>query len=389
MTTRMPPIPATGLAMRSTVTADGAVEIGLTETAVPVPGPGQVLIAVRAAPINPSDLMTMLCGADIGAAITEPDSPTIRIPLSASAFATASARVGIPMPVGQEGAGRVVAAGDGATGLLGRNVAVISPTAGTFADHLLANATDCVALPDELDARKAAGAFINPLTASAIVETVRLDHPGSGLIHTAAASSLGRILVKLCLQEGIPLVNIVRRGEQADLLRTLGAEHVCDSSDPDFHAVLASAIGATNATVAFDAVGGGTIAGDLLVAMESVAAARLDPPSPYGSFTAKHVYIYGHLDPAPTLLRNLGNGLLWGVSGWMMPQILARLGDERLAALRQRIVDEIETTFAIDHGPEVSLTQALTVPVITAATRCATGAKHLIVPAQPDSPPHS
>ncbi len=371
--------PERGLQMRSTLDSDGTIRLALTEVAVRQPGPRQVVVRIKAAPINPSDLMTMMGSADIADAHFggTSESPSVRIPLSPRLFDALGARVGVSLPVGQEGSGHVVAAGDDATHLIGRNVALMAPAAGTFAEYVTVPADDCLELPDTTDLLAAAAMFVNPLTALAIVETARLEGH-EALIHTAAASSLGQMLVKICRRDDIALVNIVRRDEQVQLLRAIGAEHVCNSSEPTFREDLIAAVKATGARVAFDAVGGGTMAGDLLAAMESAAAARMKRPSPYGSMELKHVYLYGHLDTTPTLVHNSGNGLLWGLSGWMMPQILARVGPERRAQMHQRILDELTTIFKTDYSQTISLTQSLTREAMTGYCRQSTGSKYLV-----------
>lgn len=371
--------PERGLQMRSTLDADGTISLALSEVAVRQPGPRQVVVRVKAAPINPSDLMTMMGPGDIAGAQFDgtPESPSVRIPVPPASFDALRARVGISLPVGQEGSGHVVAAGDDATHLLGRSVALMAPTAGTFAEYVTVPADDCLELSDTTDLLQAAAMFVNPLTALAIVETVRLEGH-EALIHTAAASSVGQMLVKICRRDDIALVNVVRRDEQVQLLRAIGAEHVCNSSHPTFRDDLIAAINATGARVAFDAVGGGTMAGDLLAAMESAAASRMKRPSPYGSLELKHVYLYGHLDTTPTLVHNSGNGLLWGLSSWMMPQILARVGPQRRSQMHQRILDELTTTFKTDYSQTISLTQALTRDAMTGYCRQATGSKYLI-----------
>jgi NADPH:quinone reductase len=221
--------------------------------------------------------------------------------------------------------------------------------------------------------------FCNPMTALAIAETVRLEGHGA-LIHTAAASNLGQMLVRICREDGIPLVNIVRRDEQAKLLTAIGAEHVCNSSAADFSEQLRSAVTATGATIAFDAIGGGAMPGVLLEAMEDVAAAQMGFYSPYGSLALKSVFIYGHLDRSPTVLHNSRYGMLWDLRHWALPQTMARVGAERVGEMQRRVLAGLKTTFGSRFTREISLAQALDPENLRACARMATGEKFLIDP---------
>ncbi|ORA10376.1 hypothetical protein BST14_20440 [Mycobacterium arosiense ATCC BAA-1401 = DSM 45069] len=362
-----------------------ALEIAVVQTPVPQPGPDEVIVRIDAAPIHPSDTMVLLGSADLTRARFggTPDRPRVEIPLSPAARHAMSHRTGVPLPAGQEGAGVVVATGPNSTPLMGRKVAVLSSGStgvmGLYAEYQTVAAADCIPLPDEVRTVDAAAMFVNPLTALAMVETLRLD-AHDALIHTAAASSLGQMLVKICRDDGVPLVNVVRRPEQADLLRSLGATHVCDSSVPTFRDDLMAAIKDTGATVAFDAIGGGSMPGELLWAMEAAAMAVQKMHSPYGSFENKHVYIYGHLDDSPTVLAHHNYGLSWGVSGWLMPHVLMRIGRERTDALHQRILNELDTTFKTHYAQSITLSQALQPDVMNSYCQHATGAKYLIIP---------
>jgi hypothetical protein len=238
---------------------------------------------------------------------------------------------------------------------------------------------ECALLPQDVSSRDGADVFCNPMTALAIAETVRLEGHGA-LIHTAAASNLGRMLLRICREDGIPLVNVVRRAEQAELLIADGAEHVCNSSAGDFAEQLRAAVAATGATIAFDAIGGGGMPGLLLETMEAVAAAKMGFYSPYGSLGLKQVFIYGHLDRSPTVLDNARYGMLWDVRHWAMPQTLARVGPERAAQMQQRVLAGLNTTFASRFTREISLAEALNPEVMAAYARMRTGEKFLINP---------
>lgn len=373
-------LPSRGLRVVSTARSSGELVVELQDEALPRPGPGQVLIQVEAAPINPSDLLRMFGHLDPTASRFEgtPERPRIVAAIPPEGMRAFAARLDTPAPIGNEGAGRVAAAGAGAEALVGQRVAVRAP--GMYATHQLAAAADCLTLPDDVTAAEGASCFINPLTVLGMLETLRLEGY-SGLVHTAAASNLGQMLVKACLEDGVPLVNIVRKPEQAKLLRGLGAAHVCDSSAPTFHQDLVRALDATGATLAFDAIGGGRMANRILTAMEQVALSHMAEPSPYGAPTRKQVYVYGVLDPSPIELTR-SYGWSWGVGGWLLWDVMERVGPARVEALRQRVRAGLKTTFASGYSRTVSLAGALQRDVIEAAARHATGDKILIEPAR-------
>ena len=376
-------IPTHGLELRTTVTEDGQLRLELVEAPVRPPGPGEVVVRVEAAPINPSDLGLLVGPADLNRARLEgsAERPVLTAPLPDGALARLAARVGKPLPAGNEGAGVVVAAGEGAQNLLGRRVAALGGT--MYAQYVTVRAADCLPLPPGATSAEGASSFVNPLTALGMVETMRLEGH-SGLVHTAAASNLGQMVVRVCQADGVPLVNIVRRPDQVELLRSLGAAHVCDSSTPDFRERLTQALQATGATLAFDAIGGGRIVGQILSGMEAAIAAAASASgaySRYGSDRHKQVYVYGMLDAAPTeLVRDFG--MAWGVGGWLLTPFLRRLGREGVERLRARVAAELKTTFASDYGAEVSLAELLRPETLAAANRRSTGAKLLVNPAK-------
>lgn len=377
----MSDLPATFRQLRSLVTDAGTVELSLAEVPLPQPGPDEVLVRVEASPINPSDLGMLLAGADARTAeqAGTPDAPVVTARLPEGAVARLAARVGTPLPVGNEGAGTVVAAGSSpeAQALVGRTVALFGGA--MYAEYRLARAADCLVLHEGTTAVEGASCFVNPLTALGMVGTMRREGH-QALIHTAAASNLGQMLVRICLADGVPLVNIVRRPEQAQLLRSLGAQHVCDSSAAGFADDLTAAVTETGATIAFDAIGGGDLAGRILAAMEAAAAARSTGFNRYGTAVHKQVYIYGGLDRSPTTIDRTF-GMAWGVGGWLLPYFLEAVGPEEAQRLRQRVADEVTTTFASHYAKQVSLTGALDVDELRAYARQATGEKHLILPA--------
>lgn len=291
-----------------------------------------------------------------------------------------ASRLDQPMPVGNEGAGTVVAAGESpeAQALLGRTVAVLGGA--MYTQYRSMKAKVCLVLPPGTTAAEGASCFVNPLTSQGMVETMRAEGH-KALVHTAAASNLGQMLNRICLTDGVGLVNVVRSQVQADLLRSQGAKHVCNSSLPSFIEDLTAALVDTGATIAFDAVGGGPLAGQILACMEVAANRTAKEYSRYGSATYKQVYIYGNLDTGPsTLMRNYG--MAWGVGGWYLTPFLQKIGKEAAQKLRERVVAELRTTFASHYTREIGLAEALTLEAIAAYGRRSTREKFLINPAK-------
>jgi NADPH2:quinone reductase len=372
-------IPATGLQLHSTVKASGTLELSLVEAELPELGENDVLVRVGAAPINPSDMGLMFGPADMATARQggSAERPTLTAEIPERLMKTVAARVDQSLACGNEGAGTVVKAGssDAAQALLGRTVAVLGGA--MYAEYRPAPAAFCLVLPDGTTAEQGASCFVNPLTALGMTETMKLEEHGA-LVHTAAASNLGQMLVKLCAADGIPLVNIVRKPEQVEILRGLGAKHVVNSSDENFRSDLVDALAETGATLAFDATGGGKLAGQILSAMES-ALSRGASFSRYGSDTHKQVYLYGGLERTPTTLDR-SYGMAWGVGGWLLPPFLQRIGPEGVQRLRDRVANEITTLFASHYTKRVSLADALKLENVAAYGRQATGEKTLVTP---------
>ena len=368
------------LQLRSLVRPDATLELSLVEVPMPtITASDEVLVHMEASPLNPSDMGLLLAGADMTRASQSGsvERPVITAPLSAGAMAAVTARVGTAMPVGNEGAGTVIAAGDAAEAqaLLGKRVALYGGA--MYAEYRAVSVKQCLPLPAGATATQGASSFINPLTALGMVETMRTEGHRA-LVHTVGASNLGQMLNRICLKDGVPLVNIVRKPEHATLLREQGALQVVDSSVPDFTANLVDAIAATGATLAFDAIGGGRLAGQILAAME---AALLRQPghvySRYGTDIHKQVYLYGGLNPAPVEIER-SFGMAWGVGGWLVFPFLQRLGPQRTQQLQQRVSDELTSTFASHYTKEISLQQVLTLEAIKSYSRMATGEKTLI-----------
>ncbi len=371
---------ATGLEMRSLIKSDGEWELSLAAVPKPTPDDDDVIVRIEASPINPSDLGLLLGAADLSTAGASgsPGSPVVRGQVPKAAMKAMAGRLDQSLPVGNEGAGTVIAAGasPAAQALLGKKVAMVGGA--MYAQYRRIRAAEVLVLPADATAADGASAFINPLTALGMLETMR-DEGHKALVHTAAASNLGQMLNKICLKDGVGLVNIVRGEPQAEILRALGARHVCNSSAPTFLADLGSAVAETGATLAFDAIGGGELANQILVAMEAAAAKSATTYSRYGTSVHKQVYIYGGLDLAPTLLRR-SYGMAWGVGGWLVFPYMQKIGPERAAKLRARVVAELKTTFASHYSQVISLQEALQLPTIQAYAKRATGEKFLIDP---------
>lgn len=375
-------IPATALQLRSLVQPDGTLQISLEPTPVPTPGPDEVLIQIQATPINPSDIGLLFGPADLTTVQVSgnADRPVVTARIPDRAMPAMAARLGQSMPVGNEGAGLVVAAGSSpaAQALLGRTVAVIGGA--MYAQYRAMPAAQCLPLPASTTAAEGASCFVNPLTALGMVETMKREGH-TALVHTAAASNLGQMLNKVCQKDGIGLVNIVRKPEQAALLREIGAQYVCDSSAPGFMAELTDALAVTGATIAFDATGGGTLAGQILQCMEVAINRKATEYSRYGSAVHKQVYLYGHLDTRPTEIQRTF-GMAWGVGGWLLFPFLQKIGNEAAQVLRERVAAELKTTFASHYARTVSLADALSADAIAFYGPRNTGAKVLIDPSK-------
>ena len=379
MTTSPFPVPATGLQLRSLVKADATLELSLATVDTPELSEDQVLVRVEAAPINPSDLGLLLAGADFSTFKSSggADNPVVTATIPAG-MAAMKARIGESMPVGNEGGGIVVKAGSSpaAQALLGKTVGILGGA--MYTEYRCLHVSQCLELPEGTTPREGASCFVNPLTALSMVETMRLE-AHTALVHTAAASNLGQMLQKICLADGVGLVNIVRKPEQEEILRSIGAKYVCDSSKDSFLDDLVAALIATGATLAFDATGGGRLASQILSSMEIAANATAKEYSRYGSTTHKQVYIYGGLDRSPTEL-NRNFGMAWGIGGWLLTPFMQRIGAQATQALKDRVAREITTTFASTYTKEVSLSGALALDAIANYGRQATGAKYLINP---------
>ena len=372
--------PSTALQLRSLVRSNGQLEVALHDVPVPDPGPDEVLVRVEATPINPSDLGLLFALADLSTlqAAGTAARPVVTARIPERVMPSLAGRVDQPLPVGNEGAGTVVKAGSSpaAQALLGKTVAMVGGA--MYAQYRCIAVSDCLVLPADASAADGASCFVNPLTALGMVETMQREGHRA-LVHTAAASNLGQMLNRLCLHDGIALVNIVRKPEQAALLRAQGAKFVCDSSAPRFVEELADALAATGATLAFDAIGGGKLATQILSGMEAALLRQGGAYSRYGSATHKQVYLYGMLDTRATeIVRDFG--MAWGVGGWLLIHFLQRIGSAEASKLRQRVAAELKTTFASRYTCTVSLAEALTPQAIAVYAQRATGAKFLIDP---------
>lgn len=368
------------LQLCSTVRKEGHLELSLVEVDMPKPGEDDVVIRVEASPINPSDLGLLFGMADMSTATLSGtgSNSVLTATIPEAMMRQVVARADQSLPAGNEGAGVVVSAGSSerAQSLMGKTVATLGGA--MYAQYRMTRVDQCLVLPEGTTAVEGASCFVNPLTVLGMVGTMRLEGH-TALVHTAAASNLGQMLVKLCVNEDVPLVNVVRKREHVELLESLGATHVCDSSEPDFMAGLIDALADTGATLGFDATGGGPLPGQLLTAMEVAASRDAGGFSRYGSTTHKQVYIYGGLDRNPTVL-NRSFGMAWGLGGWLLPYFLQRVGDEEAESLRQRVAAEITSTFASSYTEIVSLEEAISPEAVARYGLQATGEKFLINP---------
>jgi NADPH:quinone reductase-like Zn-dependent oxidoreductase len=375
-----------GLQLRSLIKASGELEISLLDVPTPEPGPDEVVVRVEATPINPSDLGLLTGAADLStiASSGTKDRPVIAAKVPEAGMRAMAGRLDQSMPVGNEGAGVVIKTGssDAAKALMGKTVAMIGGA--MYAQYRCLKLSECLPLPDGTTPAEGASCFVNPLTSLGMTETMRREGH-TALVHTAAASNLGQMLNKICIKDGIALVNIVRSAEQAEILRKIGAKHVVDSTSATFMTELTDALVETGATIAFDAIGGGKLAGQILTAMEAaVNKSGKHPYSRYGSSVHKQVYIYGSLDTRPTEIAR-SFGMAWGVGGWLLFPFLMKIGQADGQRLRQRVVDELKTTFASHYTKVVSLAEALDPANIAVYAKRATGEKFLIDPSRDNS----
>ena len=368
--------------IRSMVTSDGNIEISIAKVEMPIPGDDEVLIEVHAAPINPSDLGLLLSfAADLSIINVSGsgDETITSMKIHPALMGAMKPRIDESMPVGNEGSGLVIDAGANAKELIGKTVGLAGGS--MYSQYRCVPAANCLVMEEGTSPAEAASSFVNPLTALAFIETMKMENH-TAIVHTAAASNLGQMLVKICKDDDIPLVNIVRKQEQVDILKDIGAEHVCNTSDSNFMESLVSALVTSGATLGFDATGGGNggeLPGQILAAMEVAANKTAKEYSRYGSDTYKQVYIYGGLDQSPTILKR-SYGMSWGLGGWLLTPMIGRIGMEKFQAMRARVAKEIKTTFASTYANEVSFEEMLQPEIIKAYAKQATGQKYLVNP---------
>ena len=368
--------------IRSTVTSEGNIELSITKAERPIPSADEVLIKVEAAPINPSDLGLLLSfAADLSSISTSgsEDETVTSMKIHPALMGSMKSRLNQSMQAGNEGAGIIIDAGENAKELIGKTVGLAGGA--MYSQYRCVPAASCLVMDEGTSPAEAASSFVNPLTALSFVETMKMENH-TALVHTAAASNLGQMLVKICKDDGIPLVNIVRKSEQVDLLKNLGAEYICNTSDESFMDDLVNALVTTGATLGFDATGGGNngeLPGQILSAMEIAANKTAKEYSRYGSDTYKQVYIYGGLDQSPTVLKR-AYGMSWGLGGWLLTPMIGRIGMEKFGQMRMRVAKEIKTTFASSYAEEISFEEMLQPETIKSYAKQATGKKYLVNP---------
>jgi len=368
--------------IRSTVTSQGNIELSITKAELPIPSADEVLIKVEAAPINPSDLGLILSfAADLSSISTSgsKDETVTSLKIHPGLMGSMKPRLDQSMQAGNEGAGVIVDAGENVKELIGKTVGLAGGA--MYSQYRCVPAASCLVMGEGISPAEAASSFVNPLTALSFVETMKMENH-TALVHTAAASNLGQMLVKICKDDGIPLVNIVRKSEQVDLLKSLGAEYICNTNDESFMDDLVNALVATGATLGFDATGGGNngeLPGQILSAMEIAANKTAKEYSRYGSDTYKQVYIYGGLDQSPTVLKR-AYGMSWGLGGWLLTPMIGRIGMEKFGQMRMRVAKEIKTTFASSYAEEISFEEMLQPETIKSYAKQATGKKYLVNP---------
>ena len=368
--------------IRSLVTNDGNIELSIKTIEIPTPAADEVLIKVDAAPINPSDLGLLISfAADMSSISTtgSGDETKTTIRIHPALFSAMKPRLDQSMQVGNEGAGVVVDAGENVKDFIGKTVGLAGGA--MYSQYRCVPAASCLVMDEGTKSSEAASSFVNPLTALSFVETMKMENH-SALVHTAAASNLGQMLVRICKDDGIPLVNIVRKSEHVELLKNLGAEYVCNTSDNSFMDDLVSALVVTGATLGFDATGGGNngeLPSQILAAMEIAANKTAREYSRYGSDTYKQVYIYGGLDQSPTILKR-SYGMSWGLGGWLLTPMIGRIGMEKFGQMKMRVAKEIKTTFASSYTKEISFQEMLQPEIIKSYAKQATGEKYLVNP---------
>ncbi|PPR76922.1 MAG: hypothetical protein CFH01_01774 [Alphaproteobacteria bacterium MarineAlpha2_Bin1] len=368
--------------IRSEVTKDGKIIISIAKVPVIFPKKDEVLVKIEASPINPSDLGRLITfGADLNNIniLGSGDETVTTIEINNKLLNSLKNRIGKSMNVGNEGAGIIVESGKDSKRLLGKIVGLAG--GGMYSEYRCVKAKSCLVMSDGTSAREAASSFVNPLTALGFIETMKLENH-KAIVHTAAASNLGKMLVKLCKNESIPLINIVRSAKQVENLKKIGAEFVLNMNDNLFMEDLINAIKETGATLGFDATGGGNdgkLVGQILSSMEIAASTKSKEYLMYGSESFKQIYIYGVLDRNPIVLKN-SFGFYWGIGGWLLMPMIKKFGLVAFQNMREKVAREIKTTFRSEYKKIISFEEMLQPEIIRDFSRQSTGEKYLLDP---------
>ena len=363
----------------TTLSLTGTLSLSLQNTELPPLGAEDILLQVQAAPLNPSDMSFMFTQADLSTLTFDYDAstPCVSMQLPDIIDKRHQHRVEQTLPCGYEGAGVIIEVGSSLSReLIGRTVSCA--IGGMYADYKVSPLNAVIVMPEGVTPMQAAAAFVNPMTVLAMLETRRL-HQHKALVHTASASNLGKILIRCCKQQSIPLVNLVRNSNQIPALMSLGADIVLDTSDEDFAVQLYDAISQYEPTACFDPIAGGDLLSHVMSTMERVFIDKQQQFSHYGSGVFKQGFVYGHLDNAPLRFTHQ-IGFSWSLRGWLLGDVLPTLSAECITNMKKSIQSEITTTFASEFNTTITLADILNPVQIATYTAARSNEKFLVVP---------